>query len=84
MKPAEAAKNLDEWYPDCSLALHPKFPEAVKLGKFALERILKMRSFNIGMAIMPLPGENPIPDLSPSAARKQTLRESPPGKEPRS
>ena len=39
----EAKKELSEWYPDCSLALHPTFPKAVKLGAEALALLIRAR-----------------------------------------
>ncbi|GAJ14869.1 unnamed protein product, partial [marine sediment metagenome] len=56
--------------------------DALKLGIDALNRLNYMRSFNIPQAIMPLPSERQPEDFSPSAERKQRLRESPLGREP--
>ena len=57
--------------------------DALKIASHAISRILTMRSYGINQAILPLPGERPIPDLSPSADRKQSIRESSLGREPR-
>jgi len=61
----------------------PDTLDAVKIGIHATKRLLTMRSYGINQALLPLPGERPIPDLAPSADRKQRLRESPLGREPR-
>jgi len=53
----EAIKPLDEWYPECSLALHPNFPKAVKLGAEALKRIKDFRETGNPQHLRCLPGE---------------------------
>lgn len=83
MKPAKAIEILELEVKNQSLYPFPDRHDAFKLGLESLKRLLTMRSYGINQAILPLPGENPIPDLSPSADRKQKLRESPLGREPR-
>jgi len=81
MKPVKAIEilglDLTYTYP----ARYDDLHDAIKMGRAALSRILTMRSYGINQAILPLPGENPIPDLSPSADRKQSIRESSLGRE---
>lgn len=54
--------------------------DAVEIASHAISRILTMRSEGIAQALLPLPGECPMPDFSPSADRKQLLRKSPLGR----
>ena len=53
----ETIKVLNEWYPDCAPALHPKFPEAVKLGAEAMKRIRHDREAMQAKHILLLPVE---------------------------
>ena len=82
MKPQKAIEIIELNIREAGPKMPPDTLEALKLHVFAFKRLLKMRSYGIGQAILPLPGENPIPDLSPSADRKQRLRESPLGRKP--
>ena len=81
MEPTKARQILDLNVTEAGSKMPPDTLVAVKMGSAAISRILTMRSYNIAQAILPLPGENPIPDLSPSADRKQSLRESNLGRE---
>ena len=82
MEPTKAREILDLNVKEAGSKMPPDTLAAVKMGSAAISRILTMRSYGINQAILPLPGENPIPDLSPSADRKQRLRESPLGRKP--
>ena len=57
------------------------FDKAIRLGIEALELIQDIRIRFPTMPNLSLPSEGPIPDLSPSADRKQLLRESNLGRE---
>lgn len=83
MKPDIAKHILDLNINGAGKKMPPETLTAVKIGSQAIKRLLTMRSYGIKQALLPLPSENPIPDLAPSADRKQKLRESPIGKEPK-
>jgi hypothetical protein len=68
---------------DAGKQMPPDVKTALLMGISAISRVLSMRSYNISQAKLPLAGETSIPDLAPSADRKQRLRESPLGKEPK-
>ncbi|GAI61890.1 unnamed protein product [marine sediment metagenome] len=59
----------------------PDLLDAIKLVINATRKLQNIRI--LFPTLMPglLPGEDPMPDLSPSADRKQLLRESPLGRE---
>ena len=81
MTPAKAIEYLD-----IVLKAHPRlrpgvFGQAVQMGKEALERIQVGRNNPGSKWNEPLPGEDPIPDLSPSPDRKHSLIESNLGRE---
>lgn len=79
MTPLKAIEILELNIREARKKMPPDVLDALKLHVQAMRRLLTMRSHGINQAILPLPGENPIPDLSPSADRKHMLRESPPG-----
>ncbi|MBA7582536.1 hypothetical protein ES708_24466 [subsurface metagenome] len=83
MKLPKVKEILDLNVREAGSKMPPDTLDALKIASHAISRIVTMRSYGINQAILPLPGENPIPDLSPSADRKQRLRESPLGREHR-
>jgi len=76
-----------EFYPEIekSLRLNKwiEHADAIKLVSEAINYIIRLRACSIEHRNNKLPSEIDIPDLAPSADRKQRLRESSLGKEPK-
>lgn len=56
---------------------------ALKIGSEAINYIIRLRACSLEHRNQKLPSEIVIPDLAPSADRKNRLRESPLGREPK-
>ncbi|MBA7586913.1 hypothetical protein ES708_28920 [subsurface metagenome] len=81
MELAKAIEILTESVELTDFAPDPDFIDALKLVINATRKLQEIRI--LFPTLMPglLPGEDPMPDFSPSADRKQLLRESPLGRE---
>lgn len=82
MKLAKAKEILDLNIKEASKQMPPDTLQALKIASEGLNYILHLRAFSIQFRNQMLPSEKDIPDLAPSADRKQRLRESPLGRKP--